>query len=121
MLHLSKYKEVKEWVASLPCVEEIKCSIRPLPRSEEGTLNYAAWSMLIGYCLSLLLFIHKACMRKKSSCPVARYEPGAGFVLTQEPPSLSCSGLDPNTHEIWLLQLPSDVNPALDTCSKNLS
>ncbi|CAL8468347.1 g7887 [Coccomyxa elongata] len=34
------------------------------------------------------------------------YEPGAGFVLRQEEPSLSCSGLDPNTHEIWLLQLP---------------
>ncbi|KAK9915277.1 hypothetical protein WJX75_007010 [Coccomyxa subellipsoidea] len=36
------------------------------------------------------------------------YEPGAGFVLSQEPPSLSCSGLDPSTHELWLLQLPLD-------------
>ncbi|BDA43702.1 hypothetical protein COCOBI_04-7170 [Coccomyxa sp. Obi] len=36
------------------------------------------------------------------------YEPGAGFVLRQEESSLSCSGLDPNTHEIWLLQLPID-------------
>lgn len=46
------------------------------------------------------------------SLPVARYEPGAGFVLRQEEPSLNCSGLDPNSHEIWLLQLPLNVRPA---------
>lgn len=46
------------------------------------------------------------------SLPVARYEPGAGFVLRQEECSLSCSGLDAATHEIWLLQLPIDVRHA---------
>lgn len=36
------------------------------------------------------------------------YEPGAGFVLRQGECSLSCSELDPTTHELWLLQLPID-------------
>ena len=38
-----------------------------------------------------------------------RFDPGPTFARSWANPTLSCTGLDPATHEIWLLQLPLDV------------
>ena len=43
----------------------------------------------------------------------ARYTPGLGFVRTEADPLLDCSALDPDTHELWLLQMPVDVRALL--------
>ena len=42
-----------------------------------------------------------------------RFEPGPTFTRSTAAPVLDCSGLDADTHEIWLLQLPLDVRWAL--------
>lgn len=39
--------------------------------------------------------------------------PGPGFVRTEADPLLDCSALDPDTHELWLLQMPVDVRTLL--------
>lgn len=114
-------KDLTSQPASLVAVESVKevAVDDPLlePRSIflEDKLPYVSRSLLI------LPFSQVACSAYTTfACyegipfVVARYEPGAGFVLNQEPPSLSCSGLDPSTHELWLLQLPLDVTSALN-------
>ena len=43
----------------------------------------------------------------------ARFAAGFGFVRVVADPLLDCSALDPDTHELWLLQMPVDVRVRL--------